>query len=133
MMLLYLAGPYRGAVQENIARARRIAVEVWEAGHVALCPHLNTAHFDVLCTGVPDDAFLRGDCLLIRAVAAVGGGMLMLPSWRSSAGALDEFGLARRLDMRIWEYGRVDIRVIPAAECIAPSVHVTRAHHGGLA
>ena len=35
-------------------------------GHVALCPHANTAHFDTFFPDIPDEAYLTGDLLLLE-------------------------------------------------------------------
>ena len=63
MMICFIAGPYRAdtpeGVTENIAQARKVALDVWRAGHVALCPHLNSAHMeDDLRNN--EDAWLQG-------------------------------------------------------------------------
>lgn len=94
MAIIYLAGPYRATahrtVAEHIQVARKAAIAVWEAGHVALCPHLNTAHFEEDST-LADDAYLDGDIELLRRCD----GVLMLPGWNHSEGAKNEMFFAR--------------------------------------
>lgn len=61
--VVYIAGPYRANGSTgpgvNIERARGAALRVWRAGGLAICPHLNSADFDVLAPDVPDDAYLE--------------------------------------------------------------------------
>jgi len=91
-MIIYIAGPYRGSkkqIDEHIARARALAIRVWQVGHVALCPHLNTAHFEVDAK-LPDSAYLDGDLKLLARCDAV----VTLNGWERSAGALEEVEFA---------------------------------------
>lgn len=84
-MLIYIAGPYRGNVKANIEAARRAAIAVWESGHTAICPHLNTANFEDDCR-CSDDRYLQGDLdMLLRCDYAV-----FIPGWEGSAGARAE-------------------------------------------
>ena len=39
---------------------------IWRMGHVALCPHANTAHFDTFFPDIPDEAYLSSDLLLLE-------------------------------------------------------------------
>lgn len=85
--VVYVAGPFRGpnhwAIHKNIRRAEEIAFDIWRVGAVALCPHLNTIHFQ---DALPDDAWLTGDLELLRRCDAV----VMVPGWEYSQGAQAE-------------------------------------------
>lgn len=84
-MLIYLSGPYSGSsdqISANITAARDVAIAVWEAGHTALCPHLNTAHFEVDCRATYED-YIAGDLDLLSRCDAI----LMIPNWEASKGA----------------------------------------------
>lgn len=98
-LVIYIAGPYRAkggwTVQENIERAASVAISVWQAGHIALCPHLNTAHFDGV---VPDERFLEGDLRLLERCDAV----LTVSGWQESDGAKAEVAHARHELMPVW-------------------------------
>lgn len=100
LKVVYIAGPYRVAtergVAENIRRAGDLALEVWRAGMVALCPHMNTALFGGAC---PDEVWLLGDLELMRRCDAI----LLVPGWRQSNGTIAEVSLARREGMPIFE------------------------------
>ncbi len=84
-MIVYISGPYRAdtawGVQQNINRAMLAAAEVWRSGHVAMCPHGNTAHMD----GVAHpSAFITGDLEILRRCCDA---ILMLDGWRDSEGS----------------------------------------------
>lgn len=91
--VVYIAGPYRAKTERevmlNIRRAESIALAVWQAGMVALCPHMNTAFFGGAC----DDAtWLAGDLELLRRCDAV----LLVPGWEESSGTIAEIEFARQ-------------------------------------
>lgn len=91
-MIVYIAGPYRGNVEANIQAAREIAAEVWRVGHVAICPHLNTAHFDRDYPDIPDQAYLDGDLEILARCDA----MVLVPGWRASQGTQAEVAFAEK-------------------------------------
>lgn len=98
--VVYVAGPFRSVsaympgqqdafgIQQNIMRAMELALEVWRAGAVALCPHGNTFCFQ---NAAPDGVWLAGDLELLRRCDAV----IMTPDWRRSSGAREEERYAR--------------------------------------
>lgn len=93
-MLIYISGPYSGqdteAVSANIAAARAAAVRIWESGNYAICPHLNTAHFEKSCD-VAYEQYLAGDLDILMRCDAI----LMLSKWEASNGAKIELEHAR--------------------------------------
>lgn len=105
IQLVYVAGPYRGdsiwRVTRNIEAAREVGAKIaqarWPNGdHIAypLIPHTNTGGMD----GVADDAFwLAGTMAMMRACNAV----VMMPTWRISAGARAEHAEAMRLGLPV--------------------------------
>jgi hypothetical protein len=99
MMLVYVAGPYRGDIDANIAAARRAAIKLWEAGFVGICPHLNTAHFEVDCS-VREDTYLWGGIEILTRCDAI----VMLPGWEESQGARGEYDVAKRIGLPISVY-----------------------------
>lgn len=87
MIVVYIAGPFRAPTEyrrrHNIARAESFALALWRKNIVAICPHLNTAHFD----GEADDSvWLRGDLELLRRSDAV----FLVPGWERAEGATAE-------------------------------------------
>ncbi len=97
--VIYICGPFRGAhhwaIAENIRRAETLALEVWRSGAVALCPHLNTQHFQ---DTLPDAVWLKGDLELLRRCD----GILMTPDWERSSGARAEHELAQALGIPVY-------------------------------
>lgn len=94
MKIIYVAGKYSGKdrneIEQNILLARKYAVEIWRCGHVALCPHLNTAHFDD-DIAFPQEEYYRRDLKLLERCDAI----FMLPNWQESRGARLELEFAR--------------------------------------
>lgn len=88
MKLAYISGKYtdpRGPafVNDHIQAARQIAVSMWALGIPALCPHLNTQHFEGVA---PYETFLLGDLLMVERSDL----LVMVPNWRNSKGAVRE-------------------------------------------
>jgi hypothetical protein len=86
MHIVYLSGKYsdstREAIDENIQKARRVAIQLWEAGFAVICPHLNTAHFGDDCKCNHED-YIKGDLAPLRRSDIV----VMLDNWFDSVGA----------------------------------------------
>jgi hypothetical protein len=99
LKVVYIAGPFRSAskfipgeqdafgVHSNVMQAMAAALQVWQAGAVALCPHANTFCFQ---GAAPDSVWLDGDIELLRRCDAV----LMTPNWERSSGARKERDIA---------------------------------------
>lgn len=108
MKLAYIAGPYRGKTinetRANIRRAEEAAVEYWRNGYAVICPHLNSAFFDGVCS---DNYFLRAYEEILKRCDLV----VMLPGWGTSEGAKREFCLAERLGIEtvMWEGDGADV------------------------
>lgn len=87
MKIIYIAGRFRGpshwAIHENIRAAERVAFDVWKLGAAALCPHLNTIHFQ---DALPDHVWLDGDLALLSRCDA----LVTVDNWHDSAGAREE-------------------------------------------
>jgi nucleoside 2-deoxyribosyltransferase len=101
-MIIYIAGPYRGDVAQNIANAAKVASEVWESGNVALCPHLNTAHFETFCH-CEDKHYLEGDYKLLARCDAI----LMVQGWEKSQGAKAELVYAQERKIPVYYYPNI--------------------------
>lgn len=103
MIVVYIAGPFRAKsaweIEQNIRNAETMALAVWRAGGVALCPHTNTRFYQ---NAAPDEVWLRGDLELMVRCDVV----LLTPNWNSSSGARAEREQAERWKMPIF-VGRV--------------------------
>ena len=99
MLVVYIAAPFTGKtgweIEENVRRAERLALRVWEAGAIALCPHTNSRFFYKV---LPDQVFIDGTLELMRRCDA----LLMALDWKESRGARNEHAEAARLNMPIF-------------------------------
>jgi hypothetical protein len=70
--VIYIAGPFRAKtpwlIEQNVRRAEADALEVWQLGAAALCPHKNTQHFQ---DSAPDSVWIEGTLELLRRCDAV--------------------------------------------------------------
>jgi len=93
--VIFISGAYRAPsayqIGENIRLAGECALDVWQAGGIAICPHKNTALFDG-ARGIPDSVWLEGDLELLRRSDA----MYLVPGWANSHGAIAEVVFAHR-------------------------------------
>lgn len=99
MLVAYVAGPYRASttwkINQNIERAKKVALEVWKMGYVAICPHANTGLFD---GEMPDKTWLDGDLELLRRSDFV----VLVPGWETSEGTKIEADLSSRLGKPVY-------------------------------
>lgn len=82
-LVVYVSGKYTtGDVEANIAAARNTAIDIWNGGYVALCPHLNMQHFD-RDSKCEYEEFMKGSLVLLDKSGAI----FMLEGWEDSPGA----------------------------------------------
>lgn len=107
-MNIYVSGRYSAAdhegIEENILEAKKFAVDIWNAGHAAFCPHLNTQHFERLCK-VSHEKYLDFDMKMLLICDAI----FMVPGWEDSKGANAELARAKEIGLPIY----YDISEIP--------------------
>lgn len=93
MKVIYIAGPFRGPsaweIEQNVRRAECLALEVWQLGAAALCPHANTRFFQ---GAAPDEVWLAGTLEMLRRCDAV----LVVPHEVHSVGTASEIAEAQR-------------------------------------
>lgn len=108
-MIVYISGKYtaqdRMAILENIMYAEKFAIKVWETGHVAFCPHLNTRLFEEKCK-IDPAAYIKGNLKFLERCDAI----LMLPNWKESPGANMEYEFAKTNNIPVY----YDVRDIPS-------------------
>lgn len=98
MKLIYVSGAYRAptdeGVEENIARARAVAINLWKTGWAVICPHANSSHMPV------DTAtMLEGDMEILKRCDAI----YLLYGWGESEGAKSEYSQAVKAGLEIYE------------------------------
>lgn len=95
---VYLAGPYRGKdatahdwtvyaeIDRHINNAREWAKQFATDGVPYVCPHMNSAHMEVLAPDAPPSYWLQADMAILCDAVVI----FMLPGWRDSSGAKAE-------------------------------------------
>lgn len=98
---VFIAGPYIGEdyneIDEHIRAAEKVAIQIWNDGMAAFCPHLNTAHFEVKAK-VPEDNYKEFDLRILGSCDA----LLTMPDWKASKGAMADVEQARRLGIPVY-------------------------------
>lgn len=100
--LVYIAGPYIGKAQHhdyrsygeidaNINRARTFAAWLTDHGLYFFCPHLNSAHFEVITPNAPPEYWYALDFRILSHCDA----MYVLRGWEDSKGTIAEIAYCR--------------------------------------
>lgn len=107
--LVYIAGPYtapeghdyRGyhGIERNIGNARQVAAWLVDLGVYFFCPHLNSAHFEVIRPNAQPQYWYELDLRILRHCDAV----LLIHGWRNSKGAVKECEVAIELGIPVFE------------------------------
>jgi hypothetical protein len=100
--LLYVAGPYGNPkgpafVQRNIREAWEVSLQLWSLRVGNICPHANSAHMDGAATW---SVFIDGCLGMVSRLD----GVVMLPGWPRSVGAIAERAHARELGKPVFEW-----------------------------
>ena len=105
---VYIAGPYRGKathdhrgyfeIDANINRAQKATVTLARLGIPYFCPHLNSAHFEVIAPDVKPEYWYQMDIELLKPASA----MLLLEGWEKSSGTLKEIAIAHELRIPVF-------------------------------
>lgn len=98
---VYIAGPYRGKtthdargyfeIDANINRARKAAATLARLGIPFFCPHLNSAHFEVIAPDVQPAYWLEMDMIFVDLASV----LWILEGWEDSQGTLGEIERAK--------------------------------------
>ncbi len=108
---VYVAGPYRPKdgthdwrgyfeIDAHISEARKWAAALAEAGIPFFCPHLNSAHFEIIVPKVPSQYWLDMDLVILRYASA----LLLLPGWKESRGTQEEKRQAHDQGKRVYTH-----------------------------
>ena len=101
MKVAYISGPYRAdtinGIVQNIRRAEKVAVKLWQMGYAVICPHKNTSLLDGLCD---DDVWMKGDLELLRRSDCI----VLISGWRKSEGSNEEVreAVKRNIPVFFW-------------------------------
>ncbi len=88
--IIYISGPISGDVENNRCKFNDAAEELTFAGYTVLNPAM-------LPSGLTELQYMQ-ICQPMLMCADI---IYLLPGWKSSKGALAEFALAQKLDIRI--------------------------------
>ena len=108
MKIVYIAGPYMGAthdyrsyfeIERNITVAAEAAATLVTHGYGFFCPHLHSAHFEVIVPRAPVEFWRELDCAFLEVCDA----MLMVGEWRESKGACHEKRVAEMRGLPVFE------------------------------
>ena len=107
--------PYKMNAEDddNIARAENVAIQLWKLGWAVICPHKNTAYFEIYeaVAGIPKATWLNGDLEMLKRCDAI----FMLHNWQRSAGARIEHDYAVDYDIPVF---MEDGAVIPSPKVL---------------
>ncbi len=105
--IVFISGPYQGQshdgdsyleIEDNINEARHVAVYLAKKGLGFFCPHLNSAHFEVMAPEATVDYWYDMDISILRGCDAI----VLLPTWQSSKGAIAELEEAGKIGLSIF-------------------------------
>lgn len=104
MKLIFIAGKFSGEnawqIACNVHEAEAAALRVAELGGMPVVPHSLGQHM----LGTLPESFWRTGCLALLARCD---GILLLPSWGSSTGAVAEARYAEALGIQRWGIGHL--------------------------
>lgn len=89
-IVVYVSGKYSGDVGKNIVDAKLKAIELWNAGYSVICPQMNSAHLEHVCT-LKYDQWIQSYVVILKRCDVI----YMLPEWEESNGANVEHQEAR--------------------------------------
>jgi len=94
--LVYISGPHVGSnyhqTEAYITYAREWAEKLARAGHAFYCPHLNTAHFDIITPDVPEYFWREMNLNILRRCDVV----LLVPGWDNDEATKRDMEYAER-------------------------------------
>lgn len=91
-VLVYVAGPYNGNVDENIQRAEKVSIELIKKGYSVITPHKNTAHYEKYeGEDLNINTWMEMDFNIIKRCDAV----FVMENWEGSEGVAQEIHFAK--------------------------------------
>ncbi len=105
---VFIAGPYQGdshdyrsyeQIEANISQARGAAKRLAIAGIPYFCPHMNSAHMEIVAATVPVEYWYMMDNIFLDRSSA----LLVLPHWDQSNGVKNELDRATSVKKPIYK------------------------------
>jgi len=101
--IIYVAGPYSNdnpdIIDENIGKARQIAITLMDMGYGVIVPHLNTFKFEHTCKNITYEDFQE---LYLKLMIRGSDVVLFIPGWQDSKGCKMEKLVADALDLPVY-------------------------------
>lgn len=108
---VFIAGPYMAKggghdaahwyeIDKHINEARLWATKLAQVGIAFFCPHMNSAHMEVLAPNAAPEFWYAMDNQILKHASA----LLLIPGWGASKGAIAEFHLAEELGIPAYDY-----------------------------
>ena len=111
---VYIGGPYRGinshdfhgyfAIDSNINRATEASAELARLDIPYFCPHLNSAHFEVIAPDVKPEYWLEMDMVFVDLSSC----LYVLEGWEESQGTCAEIVRAASLGKPVFYFFELD-------------------------
>ena len=107
---VFIAGPYMAKggghdaahwyeIDKHINEARLWATKLANEGIAFFCPHMNSAHMEVLAPQAPPEFWYALDNQILQHASA----LLLIPGWGYSKGAIAESELAQNLGIPVYD------------------------------
>lgn len=96
------------AIDRNISVAREAAAWVVNHGLYFFCPHLNSAHFEVIAPDVKPDFWYALDFRILRFCDA----LLVVGDWQKSKGTIAEIAYCRQWNIPVYFFDNEDDRKV---------------------
>ena len=108
---VFIAGPYMAKggghdaahwyeIDKHINEARLWATKLAQVGIAFFCPHMNSAHMEVLAPNALPEFWYEMDNQILKHASA----LLLLPGWGDSTGAVAESRLAEELGIPVFDW-----------------------------
>ena len=98
--LIYIAGPYSGDVENNIAKAEKVSIELIRNGWYVFTPHKNTAGYEQYedRDKISVQTWIDMDLDMLERCDA----LYVMREWRTSIGTCGEISFAGKVDIPIF-------------------------------
>lgn len=104
MKLIFVGGAYYAptwsGIEDNIRKADAAAIKLVKEGWAVICPHKNSAHWEVYNTFLPlgNNTWYQIDIEILKRCDAI----FLLKDWQESKGTVAEFNVAFQQGLAVY-------------------------------